>query len=289
MPRPLTIVEPTKRPYWQIVQVGCGANGSHFFRGLCQLLRTHGNAHKVNERVPFSVELTLVDADVVEQKNLSNQLFDSDDISLPKAEALADRYGEVYNLSVKRVIEFVKDLDILNRLFVVPEVSEETEIVPILVGMVDNNRSRQLFDEYFYSDEVEDLIWIDAGVEGVEVLDKPKQDLTPEEKQIIANSGFGGQVVCGVKRNGKVILEPVTRVYPNILEDTRTSFPGESCGDLVVNNPQRLVTNRMAAELATVYFNNLLHSRTIWTHYSNFSAMYGGARPVFIPDTIHRN
>ncbi|MFS0558824.1 ThiF family adenylyltransferase [Brevibacillus sp. 179-C9.3 HS] len=249
MPRPLVIVEPNKRPYWQIVQVGCGANGSHFFRGLCQLLRTHTNAYDGYDRVPFSVELTLVDADVVEKKNLSNQLFDSEDISLPKAEALADRYGEVYNLSVKRVVEFVKDLDMLKLLFAVPEVSKKTDIVPILVGMVDNNRSRQLFDEYFYSDEVEDLIWIDAGVEGVEVLDKPKHALTPEDEQLIANSGFGGQVVCGVKRRGKVILEPVTRVYPNILEDTRTSFPGESCGDLVVNNPQRLATNRMAAEL----------------------------------------
>ena len=33
-----------------------------------------------------------------------------------------------------------------------------------LIGMVDNDRTRQLFDEYFYSDEVLDLIWIDLGV-----------------------------------------------------------------------------------------------------------------------------
>lgn len=288
MPRQLTIVEPTKRPYWQIVQIGVGANGSHFFRGLTQLIRTHANSYQRGQ-VPFSIGLTIVDADLVEHKNLSNQLFDQEDISHYKVEALADRYGEVYDLSIRRVIEFVKDIDMMHRLFTVPEVDENTQIVPILVGMVDNNRSRQLFDAFFHSDHVKDLIWIDAGVEGVEVLDATNRELTDEEKDFIATSGFGGQVVCGVKKNGRVILDPVTRVYPNVLEDEETAFPGESCGALIINNPQRLVTNRMAAELATVFFNNLLHSRSIWAHYINFSAMYGGAGVTFIPDNIHEN
>ncbi|MED0677674.1 ThiF family adenylyltransferase [Aneurinibacillus thermoaerophilus] len=270
-----------ERLYFAITVVGCGGNGSHFVRNLCQLTRTYldkdGNEEKLG------MELTLVDADKVEAKNIGNQLFDVDDLYDYKAVALAERYGYHYELPIMYVKEYVKTIEQLKSLFPKRQTSERTQVVNILVGMVDNNRTRQVCHDFFYDESVQDLIWLDAGVEGVTVFEK--DELTAEEQNEIDSSGFSGQICCGVKCNGEVILEPVTEVYSNILEDTRTSFPDESCGELIVNNPQRLMTNQLAAQLATVFINNLYHTGQIFMHYINFNSQYGNSRPVFINES----
>ncbi|MBP1935130.1 ThiF family adenylyltransferase [Ammoniphilus resinae] len=286
MANPLLIKQKDKNyTIFKCVLVGTGANGSHFFRGLCQMIRTYLDKEK--GRASFHVDLTIVDADRVEAKNIGNQLFDGEtDIGEKKVIALADRYGEHYQLDIKRVTEYVKDLDMLRALFTPEEVGKNTQVINILIGMVDNNRSRQLFDSYFFNEEVKDLIWIDAGVEGIEVLNKPEHEYTPEDWEVVHSSGYGGQVVAGVKVKGQVLLEPVTRVYRNILEDAATAFPGESCGALIINNPQRCMTNQMAAQIACTYMNNLLYTGTIYTHYVNFNSQHAGSRPVFIKEEI---
>ncbi|WP_052520298.1 hypothetical protein [Aneurinibacillus migulanus] len=108
--------------------------------------------------------------------------------------------------------------------------------------------------------------------------------LTTEEQNEVDTSGFTGQLCCGVKHKGKVILKPVTEVYSDILNDTRTSFPGESCGELIINNPQRLMTNQLAAQLATAFVNNLYHTGTIFMHFIDFNSQHGNCRPFFIND-----
>lgn len=290
MANPLIIKEKGKTHFfYQIVVVGAGANGSHFFRNLLQMVRTHWDKYKSNgDRPNFDVDITIVDKDKYEPKNKGNQLCDDDDMGEYKVVALAERYGGHYGIEVKRVTEYVKDLDILHRLF--PDYTDEfgkhVQIIKILVGMVDNNKSRQLFQEFFTSDEVKDLIYLDAGVEGVAVLDKPEKQFSKEDWERVNSSGFGGQVCVGVKIKGEVVLEPVGKVYTNILEDAHTAFPDESCGSLIVNNPQRCMTNQMAAQLSSAYMNNLLHTGSIFTHYVNFNAQFGGSRPVFIKDEV---
>jgi hypothetical protein len=119
---------------------------------------------------------------------------------------------------------------------------------------------------------VDTLLWLDAGVKGVDIT-KTSDDKTVRE------SGFTGQIVLGFKYRGKVILEPVTSVFPDMLEDASSSFPDESCGELIINNPQRSATNRMAAMLSNNVMNNLFHSQRIYNHIINFNAqscMSGG-------------
>jgi hypothetical protein len=55
-----------RKLHLMFIIVGCGANGSHFFRGLCQDLRTHLNKyiHQPYDR-PFSYEhVLLIDGDI---------------------------------------------------------------------------------------------------------------------------------------------------------------------------------------------------------------------------------
>jgi hypothetical protein len=273
--------EDKKYLYYKVVIVGAGGVGSVFIRNFLQDCRMYLNAEQrsINPTFRRNIDITLIDGDKVEEKNLNNQIFVQEDIGEYKVDVLADRYGDVYELDVKRVTEYVKTLDMLKRLFHY-EPDEKVQPLSILVGMVDNNRTRQLFDQFFYDESVRDLIYIDVGCEGIYVPNDPRHP-TEEEIERVENSGFSGQVVCGLKVDGQEILKPVGRVYRNILEDTRTAFPGESCGELIVNNPQRSATQRLAATIANGYMNNLLHTQSIFTHYTNFDARLGGARPTY--------
>ncbi|MFB0832077.1 ThiF family adenylyltransferase [Brevibacillus laterosporus] len=250
---------------YRIVCIGAGGNGSHFFRNMCQDVRSY-----LNVKDDLSVDITIVDADIVEQKNIGNQVFTSDDIGEPKVVCLAERYGEAYDLNIKRVVQYCRDIEMLQKLFA--NVNETFEI-PILISMVDNNRSRQLFDDFFYSTYLESLIYLDAGIEGVD------ETLSIEDQN---RSGFSGQVVVGFKWKGRVLLEPVTRVYENIMNDNNTIFPGESCSDLIVNHPQRCNTNKFAAQIANSFINNLFHTRTIFWHYVNFNSQLCLSKPTYI-------
>ncbi|OIJ11478.1 hypothetical protein BKP35_12100 [Anaerobacillus arseniciselenatis] len=294
----LNILEKGKNKlYFDIVQVGAGANGGQFFRSLCQDIATHFESFKSRNDHPvtFGVNLVLCDADRFETKNLANQLCLSEDLGEFKVEVLAERYADVYDLSVGTVTSYVKTIDMLDRLFAEKNINKAHQQVKVLCGMVDNNKTRQLFHDYFYSDHVENLILIDAGVTGVNVIDKPKEAWSKEKWEDTQQSGFSGQVVVGFKYKGKVILEPVTQIFPDMLEDASSHFPDESCGDLVINNPQRSATNRMAALLANNIMNNLFHTHSIYSHVLNFNAqtchvqsgMGGGRIGVIKKEQIH--
>ncbi|WP_047153354.1 ThiF family adenylyltransferase [Aneurinibacillus tyrosinisolvens] len=269
-----------KRVFYKIVVVGTGGNGSHFVRNLCQISRTFMNAEGYKENV---VDISLVDADRVEAKNLNNQIFSSDDIADYKVEALAERYGEHYGLNIKNVTEFIKEEAMLHKLFHVGDVDQDYyQVIPVLVGMVDNNKSRQLFHRFFHDERVENLLYLDAGIDGIVHFEK--QSLTREQRIEQELSGFSGQIVLGLKWAGEVILPPITEVFPDILNDIRTAFPGESCGELVLNNPQRVMTNQYAAQLTTGYINNLYQQQWIFTSATTFNAQFVGARATFLTD-----
>lgn len=259
----------------QVVIVGAGANGSHFFRSFLQDVTTHygGTLDK-----KWHVDITLCDKDEVERKNLSNQVFAEEDIGDPKVIALSDRYGSHYGVEVKTLPDYITNQDTLHRLFTPLQAPETVQVIPILISMVDNTATRKIFDEFFFSDYLPDLIYIDAGVEGVSV----DKTLSKEEKD---STGFSGQVCTGVKMDGKVWLEPVMRVYPDMWED-KDYLPEQSCGEAIVNNPQRSATNKMAATLSNGVMNNLMHNNMIYVHHVDFNAQFGGSRPTFIKSSL---
>ena len=96
-----------------------------------------------------------------------------------------------------------------------------TEMI-ILLGAVNNNKSRQLCHRVF--SQAKELIYIDSG-----------------------NEEYTGQVVCGVRRGGKTYFPPVGTVYPDVLEEI-DKFPTElSCAEASVSAPQSIAANITAA------------------------------------------
>lgn len=266
--------------FYQIVCIGAGANGSHFFRNLLQDIATYRDS-KRNQwtRTHFPANVIIADGDRVETKNLSNQLFDHEDVDMFKVDALTERYGVHYDVDVFAISDYVTSLEHLQSLFNMNRPTNR-HVLPVLVGLVDNNRTRMLLHEFFHLESIPELVYIDAGVEGVLLKEQLLRDPNAEEK--IKGSGFSGQIVCGYKKDGQVYIPPVADVYASILADEESVFPNQSCGDLILQNPQRSATNKMAAQLTNTFINNLFHSGEIVQEELIFNARYGSSQARFV-------
>jgi hypothetical protein len=176
----------------------------------------------------------------VEQKNLVRQNFIPADLGENKAKVLAERYSSVFGMETEYVPNFVESEKELNELLTPQKWHSglwEHRIVTreqvILIGAVDNNKSRQLCHRVFYASD--DLIYIDSG-----------------------NGEHTGQVVCGIRSGGRTIYRPIGSAYPDVLENT-DKFPTElSCAEASVSAPQSIAANITAATIVVDMIYNIL-------------------------------
>ncbi len=224
---------PTDIPV-KTVMLGAGGTGGYIAPHLYRLLYS----------LKRPARFIICDGDIVEEKNLVRQNFAPADQGQNKAKVLAERYATVFGMETEYVSDFVEDLDALEKL-IRPGLWElgphgyprETEMV-ILLGAVDNNKSRQLCHKAFY--RARDLIYIDSG-----------------------NSEFSGQVVCGVRKKGRTVFKPIGGVHPELLKDT-DKFPTElSCAEAAQADPQSIAANITAATaVVSMVYNILVHGES---------------------------
>ena len=220
----------------KIVMLGAGGTGGHIAPHLYRLL------YALDRPVRFII----CDGDIVEKKNLVRQNFTPADLGENKAKVLAERYSSVFGMETEYVPEFIESgerlLSMLRaRTFPTgpywhsPTVKE----LVILIGAVDNNKSRKLCHEVFY--KLDDLIYIDSG-----------------------NGSYTGQVVCGVRKNGRTVRRPIGGVHPEMLKIT-DRFPSEvSCAEAAQADPQSIVANVTAATaVLTMVYNILTHGENL--------------------------
>lgn len=229
----------------KIVMLGAGGTGGHIAPHLYRLL------HALDR----PVEVIIADGDIVEEKNLVRQNFISCDLGRNKAQVLAERYASAFGMEVQYIPNFIETEEKLTALLK-PRFSYVTpETLTILIGAVDNNKSRQLCHKVF--NKSDNLIYIDSG-----------------------NGEFTGQVVCGVRRKGRTYYKPVGEVYPDILEDT-DKFPTElSCAEASVSAPQSIAANIMAATAVVSYIYNILVLGNIEVKKVTFSTKSMNLKPV---------
>jgi hypothetical protein len=235
----------------KIVMIGAGGTGGHIAPHLYRLL------YALDRPVKFII----CDGDIVEEKNLVRQNFTQADLGENKAKVVAERYSNVFGLETSYVPDFIEDPQRLEQLIrpktwtsdrFVKDPKTRTlhrevfsELV-ILIGAVDNNRSRQMCHEVFLKSR--ELIYIDSG-----------------------NGEYTGQVVCGIRRGGKTIYKPVGMLYPDLAE-AEDLFPSElSCADASVSAPQTIVANLMAATAVVTMVYNILVVGSSTVQQSTFS------------------
>jgi hypothetical protein len=253
----------TKTPV-KIVVLGAGGTGAHIAPHLYRLL------YSINR----PVRIILADGDAVEEKNLVRQNFAFSDIGKNKARVIAERYASAFKMEAEYIPDFIEDSKRLADLLTPETYSEfdkrlrlkyryefcNTPETVILIGAVDNNKSRRLCHEVFMSSR--DLIYIDSG-----------------------NGEFSGQIVCGIRRNGRTMSKPVGLLFPDVLEET-DKFPSElSCAEASISAPQAITANVTAATAVVNLLYNILvagknrvESVTFSTKSVNVQPKYKAAR-----------
>jgi len=227
----------------KIIMLGAGGTGGHVAPHLYRLLYT----------LPRPVRVIIADGDIVEQKNLVRQNFISADLGRNKAQVLAERYAQAFGMEAQYIPDFIEDEGKLTEL-VKPDLFSQREL-SILIGAVDNNKSRRLCHQVFT--KADNLIYIDSG-----------------------NGEYTGQVVCGIRRNERTYYKPIGEAYPDVLLDT-DKFPTElSCAQAAVSAPQSIAANIMAAAAVVSYLYNILVLGSIETRSVTFSTKTVNLKPV---------
>ena len=167
--------------------LGAGGTGGYVAPYVFRLL------HMLDRPARFVV----CDGDIVEPKNLDRQNFVPADLGENKARVLAERYSTVLGMETEYVPSFIEKLPDLMELIepkeweLNPYSTKRTKEMVLLLGCVDNNKTRQLCHQAFHQSE--ELIYIDSG-----------------------NGKYTGQVVCGVRRNGRTIRKSIGGVHPEM-------------------------------------------------------------------------
>jgi len=231
----------------KVVMLGAGGTGGHIAPHLYRLLHT----------LDRSVKVVIADGDIVEEKNLVRQNFIPADLGQNKARVLAERYASAFGMETLYVPQYIENVETLAEL-VEPDIYRPYSRLlrghSILIGAVDNNKSRRLCHQVFQ--EADNLIYIDSG-----------------------NGEFTGQVVCGIRRKGQTYYKPVGELYPDVLEET-DKFPTElSCAEAAVSAPQSIVANIMAATAVVSYVYNILVLGSIDVRSVTFSTRTVNLKP----------
>lgn len=259
--------------YPYILQIGAGGTGGYLVQHIAQMLSTS------------KVEATYIiaDPDTIENKNLGNQLFLPEEVGLKKADVLASRYSEAYGIEIASYsdayIETVQQLKALTNPYYLNMTtpSYNTLLLPIIIGAVDNNFTRQIIHEFFQN--IKQGIYIDAGNESTvcpsDWQTRSKSEWTDKELEEFNESGWSGQVVTGVKLNA-FEQDPLAVVFPDILTDEDEVRPSDmSCTELTASEPQRLIVNKFAALAIMSSLSQIVEEQTISTHITYFHAKRG--------------
>ena len=235
----------------KIVMLGAGGTGGHIAPHLYRLLYA----------LERPVRFIICDGDIVEQKNLVRQNFIPADLGENKAKVLAERYATVFGMETEYVSAFVESEEKLRELLTPRQWRSgyygdivTTEQV-ILIGAVDNNKSRQLCHRLFY--EMKELIYIDSG-----------------------NGEHTGQVVCGIRSGGRTFYRPIGAAYPDVLKET-DKYPTElSCAEASVSAPQSIAANITAATAVVDMIYNILTQGESRVRQVTFATNSVNVRPV---------
>lgn len=233
-----------------ILQVGAGGIGSAVAADLARLI------YSVRERCTISYRIA--DGDRVEESNLLRQNFINPDLAKNKAMVLAERYSRAYGIPISYFDQYVTDKETFDDLLFPPDGYDWHKDI-IMIGCVDDNGARKLMHEVFMSRY--NILWLDGG-----------------------NETYDGQVVLGYKKEGIIILPPVSRVYKDILEAGAPQRSLDNCAAVVAEKPQAYSANKMAATIMMSFLYNIIVNKACETHMATFDCRNIMVRPWYIED-----
>lgn len=230
-----------------IVLVGCGGTGGQIARSLARMVYDMQNR---NLQAP---DLTFIDPDVVESKNVGRQLFAPAHIGMNKAQALAQQFNFALGLDIRWIdAAFIADEHIPADKY------DRSNRTALIIGAVDNHLARCEL-------AASKTLWLDCG-----------------------NDYDTGQIVLGSTDNLPEILRKfklaetatlnalpyASLLFPALLEaeDDPEPQPDVSCAELLEQGSQHLLINDLVSTCASQYIYKLLHRQPISSFMTYVSA-----------------
>lgn len=252
----------------EFVLVGAGGTGGFLISAIARLMK------EIEATTDKTTACTIIDPDVVEEKNIPRQNFQPGDIGLPKAEILAARYALAMGCNISAISQpFTKEM-----------AKAPWRSLVIIIGCVDNAAARQEiasslnsgYGDYY----LPNIWWLDCG-----------------------NHRASGQVLLGSsnrfqleqafdnfsKPNFCKVLPSPTLMHPELLEalpEEQESTP-LSCAELVARNQQSLFVNQHVAAIASDYLLALTLTGGLKKFATYFDTNSGSSRSLYTaPSTL---
>lgn len=255
-----------------ILIIGCGGNGGYLVPQVMRYVRSFTDKQQLptpgqTNRQKFKIDITIVDGDTIEQKNLIRQNFIAPDIGKNKARVMAERYGRAFGLEVGIVERYI-NADLARDLII-----DLTGSV-IILGCVDNNATRKILYEHVWheveeSQKAQNLFWIDVANEmfdgqvvigyrhkthgtrkGYGIAAGPGKMRTKDywdDKMVELVNTFSNGLDL-VRRGIDFPMPCIAEVFPDILEGKPDFDPDDpSCAEAVEQVDQAMATNIMSA------------------------------------------
>ena len=260
-----------------VIVVGCGGNGSYVVPQMMRFIKTL--TEKVNRptvagqrrrQANLRFDITLIDGDLIEQKNLVRQNFIAPDVGKNKAMVLAQRYGKAFGLEVGAIDKYLDD-EMAEKL-----IWKGNQYSQIVLGCVDNNATRKVLhniivekpkEGYFNGNH---LFWIDVanetfdgqlsiGYRSHQFSYKTSRSSYNRQISILSDEYWNG-LEEDVKSNHKGLpvvnrglhfpMPCVTEIYPQMLTGKKDFDPNDpSCAENAEQVQQAMVTNIMSSTL----------------------------------------
>jgi PRTRC genetic system ThiF family protein len=227
-------VVPKPHSHLHLWIVGCGGTGSYLVQLVCRIARELIRAGK-------TVELTLVDPDLVEAKNITRQCFCEAEIGLNKAQVLAARYSLAWGLPIQAVPESFKGRWLART------------ALTVLLGCVDNGAARRelasALDLANHYPDTPNAWWIDGGNHhhSGQVLVGSTLSTNPDDFQFHPELGCLRLPAPSIQAP-ELLLEPIAK----------PSYPPLSCADVATLDQQGLLVNPQTAILMAQMLSELL-------------------------------
>lgn len=198
---------------YHFIVVGIGGTGTHFIKEFYRYLS--------GIYLDSSIKITLIDGDIIEEKNLERQAFFEDQIGSNKAfamvEALIETFGELENVKLSFSDEYLQK-GTLDKLIAGYE-------VPVIISCVDNVVARKVIEQYFIEYKRE-IYYLDSG-----------------------NGLFNGQCIyAGKNKNGEIFSPSLSQRPGLVYEEDEGNDPlNPSCTETVEQRTQHILANLQAA------------------------------------------
>lgn len=256
----------------RIFIVGCGGNGGYLVPQVMRYIRSFLNKQDLprpgQTNIPkFNFDITLIDGDEVEQKNLIRQNFIAPDIGKNKAKIMGERYGRAFGLEVG-IVKHYLNMDLAHSL-----IADQSGSIVIL-GCVDNNATRKLIHEEIIMEcegsmKATNLFWVDVANEmfdgqvvigyrhkthcspqGYGISKKPGKMRTTEywDTELVNTVENRSNGLDLVRRGVNFPMPCFTELFPEILDQEPDFDPDDpSCAENAEQVDQAMATNIMSA------------------------------------------